>query len=139
MTTEPGARHELVDHVGEVEVSLSAPSLAGLLAEAGRALAELLAGEARPADGPAERVRLEAADREALLVDWLNALIFLSETRKRVFTEFRFAKVDDQSLEAEVRGFVPEGLRLPVKAATYHRVAIASLDGELEGRVVLDV
>jgi SHS2 domain-containing protein len=139
MTTEPGARHEFLDHTSEVEVSLAAPSLAGLLAEAGRALAELLAGEVRQADGPVERVRLESADREALLVDWLNALIFLSETRKRVFTEFRFAQVGDQSLEAEVRGFVPEGLRLPVKAATYHRVAVASSDGGLAGRVVLDV
>jgi hypothetical protein len=46
-----GARHGFAEHTDELELGLAADSLGELFAEAGRALAEVMAGAPPPADG----------------------------------------------------------------------------------------
>jgi SHS2 domain-containing protein len=133
--------HRFVEHTGEVQLVLEAPSLEALCAEAGRALAELLAGEvpAAAAGEPAEEVTVRAADREALLVEWVNELIFLSEVRKRIYGEFDFESVSEHELVARVRGAEPAHLRTAVKAATFHRLSVAQGPDGFTATLVLDV
>jgi SHS2 domain-containing protein len=133
------ARHERREHTGEVELHLEAPRLAELFAEAGRALAELQADDRRPPDQPPRAVHLAAPDREALLVAWLDELIFLGETTASVFPEPRIDVLSDTALTATVRGLRPEAPRTAVKAATFHGVAIAAGAGGFSATVVLDV
>jgi SHS2 domain-containing protein len=122
------SQHWFVEHTGEVELQLRADTLAALFAEAGGALAELMLGENEPR-GQAETVhatvRVEASDREALLVAWIDELIFQGETRKAVFTRFDLREVKDQGLEAELHGRAEPVIKTAVKAATYHRLRIA--------------
>jgi SHS2 domain-containing protein len=125
-----------------VRLRVEGASLADLLAEAGRALAELLAGPGAlgaPLSGPAEEVEVRAPDAPALLVDWLNELVFLSETRKRVYTRFEMEEVSEVSIRARVRGMEPEALRTPVKAATLHEARVETRAEGLCATVVLDV
>lgn len=133
--------HHYEEHTGEVRLELRAPSLEELFVEAGRALAELMIGDlaATPAPGPEQRVRVRAADRAALLVEWLNELIFLSETSKQVFTRFRIERLGVGELEAVVAGVAPEGLRTQVKAATYHGLTLENRGGTWRASLVLDV
>jgi len=133
--------HQFEDHTGEVRLKLGAPSLEELFAEAGRALAELMLGDlaARSALGPEQRVRVRAADLEALLVEWLNELIFLSETSKQVFTRFRVEHLGTGELEAVVAGVAPEALKTQVKAATFHGLSVENRQGAWRASVVLDV
>ncbi|MBI3185869.1 MAG: archease [Myxococcales bacterium] len=132
-------RHSFEEHTGEVLVRLEAPSLEGLFAEAGRALAELLAGEPPVPKGQAERVQLEAPDRQTLLADFVNELIFLSETRKKVYSELEVERVEGGALSARVRGAEPDSLRTAVKAATFHRLEISEGPGGYSATLVLDV
>jgi SHS2 domain-containing protein len=138
--------HHFEEHTSEVRLCVAAPTLAGLFEQAGRALAELmLDSTAVPgAEGveraePAEPVHLRAPDRAMLLVDWLNELIFLSETRKRVYTEIHVESVSDTALAASVRGVFPDVLRTAVKAATLHEVEVLVGPGGCTAKVVLDV
>lgn len=134
------ARHELAEHTGELAIRLEAPGVEELFTEAGRALAEALGP--RPAGEPTwrERVSLEARDREALLVDWLNELVFLAEARKVAFTGFEIERMGERPrLEATVRGVPgarPSGL---VKAATFHGLRVVERDGVWSATVILDV
>ena len=82
-------RHRWLDHTSEVQLQVEAESLAGLAAEAGRALGLLLLHDvpARP-EGPAREIQVESVDREALLVDWLNEILFLAEVERWVAVEF---------------------------------------------------
>src|SRR4051794_9952269 len=86
-------RHRWLDHTSEVQLEVEAESLAGLAAEAGRALGLLLLRggvhdvPARP-EGPAREIQVESVDREALLVDWLNEILFLAEVERWVAVEF---------------------------------------------------
>jgi SHS2 domain-containing protein len=119
---------------------LLAGNLPSLLVEAGRALAELLSEEApHPLEAP-ERVVLPPADRAALLVDWLNELIFLSETRKRVYSSFEpLVASADEGIVAHVQGWPASRLRTQVKAATLHRLSVRDVPEGLAAEVVLDV
>ncbi len=133
-------RHVFEEHVGEVQLRIEAPTLAELFTEAGRALAELLAGIPEP-DAPRETadVTVEAPDREALLAEWLNELIFRSETRHCAFTDLRVTRVSDRELQARIAGVPIGNPRTAVKAATLHGLRIEEHPGGCTATVVLDV
>jgi SHS2 domain-containing protein len=135
------AGHTFKQHTGEVRLELSAPSCEELFAEAGRGLAELMLGNipASPASAKAQSIEVSARDRCALLVAWLNELVFRSETSKRVFTQFQVDYVDDSTLRASAWSMEPNVLKTAVKAATLHRVAVKRLSEGWRATVVLDV
>ena len=136
----PIPSHELIDHPSEVQLRLRAGSLGDLLAEAGRALAELqLRGVERPARAAPKRLELAAPDRERLLADWLNELIFLAETERWVATGFEIERADVRSVSARATGVEIPRVRGLVKAATLHGLRVRDVDGGLEGEVILDV
>lgn len=136
--------HIFVDHTGEVELHLRAAGLAGLFEEAARALAELMLGEAAGELSAAQRVELEAEDPAGLLFDWINELVYLSETEKLVFTDTVVDQIQvDESgehrLVAHVRGVEPASIRTAVKAATFHNLSVEKVQEGVRATVVLDV
>ncbi len=87
-------------------------------------------------------VTASADDRSALLVEFLNELIFLIDAEGVGISGIQVRRLSDIDLEAEVRTVAldvpPEGV--VVKAATYHQVGVERLpDGRTEVRVYLDV
>lgn len=136
--------HDLEEHTADVRVRVVAPTLAELFAEAGRALGVLMTGEADcgvgAADGMDEQhVSIRARDRGALLVEWLNELIFLSETRGMIYSSFDIEHLTDEALDATVRGASPRSLKTAVKAATWHGITVERLGDAWVARIVLDV
>jgi SHS2 domain-containing protein len=134
------SHHVFEDHTGEVLMRLEAPTLAGLFEEAARGLSELMLAEddRGPLAAP-ETVRLQSSDGAALLVDFLNELIFMSETRKRVYTDVTVTQVSERALEAAVRGVPAEALRTAVKAATLHDLRLEHTAEGYMVSIVLDV
>lgn len=137
---EPQSRHSLEPHTADLRIRVEARSVADLFAEAGRALAAVVAhGRVPPAEGEHERVELEAPDRDALLVDWLNELIFRSETGGKVYGDVRVETLSDHKLTALIRGAAAPGRANPVKAATFHGLAITETPAGATATIVLDV
>jgi len=142
MTSGPyGPRHSFEDHTAEVRLVLFAPTLPELFAEAGRALAELAVGEAplpEPSGEPVS-ISLTSVDREALLVDWLNELVFRTEIDAKVYVDFHFDELGADHLVVQIRGAEVPALRPLVKAATLHDVHITEDPHGYSVRVVLDI
>jgi SHS2 domain-containing protein len=135
--------HSFDDHTSETRLSLSAPSLEALLEEAALALMELVVSEPPPDGGTLteRQVTLESPDRDALLVDWLNEIIFLTEVA-HARLESAAVTVDEagRSLSARVALRAQERMRSPVKAASFHALSIARQpDGAWVATVILDV
>jgi SHS2 domain-containing protein len=136
------ASHRFEEHTGEVRLELAASTCEDLFAEAGRALAEIMLGPVPepPASAPPPRpIEVRAPDRAALLVEWLNELIFLAETSKQVLTRFRVDSVDDLAVRAAAWGVEPEAIKTAVKAATLHQLALERSTEGWRASVVLDV
>ena len=132
--------HTFLEHTGEIHLQIRAPSLPELLAEAGRALAGLLLrGAGGDAVGPWTPIEVRSADRAALLVDWLNELVYRAESGLEAPTEFDVQEVRDSTVRARIRGVPVEGPAPLVKAATLHGARVAAVEGGYEGDVILDV
>jgi SHS2 domain-containing protein len=133
-------RHRWVDHTAEVQLQVGAASLAGLLAEAGRALgALLLRGYATEPSGKPRMIEVSSVDREALLVDWLNEIIFLAEVERWVAVDFDFSEASETRLKASARGVSVADPPALVKAATFHGLAVEERDDGLQAEVIFDV
>lgn len=131
---------ELVEHPGEVRLRLRAATYGELAIVAGRALAELELGRTPgPAQGPWREVVVAGRDREAVLVHWLNELIYLAETDRWVGAEFAADRATETELQMRVRGILVDEAPSRVKAATFHGLRIAAVADGLEADLVLDV
>jgi SHS2 domain-containing protein len=131
---------EIIEHTAEVQLRLRAPTLGDLAGVAGQALAELELGRVPPAAGGAWReVTVRAKDREALLVHWLNELIYLAEAERWVAVEFAPDRVTETEWRMRARGVTVDTAPSRVKAATFHGLRIAAVADGVEADVVLDV
>lgn len=84
-------------------------------------------------------VTLEAVDRETLLVEWLNELLYLAEAEELLFVDFQITSLSDSRLEARVGG-VPAGVtRGDIKAATFHRLELLRDDEGWSTVITFDV
>ena len=119
------------------------PTLAAVFREAARGLWSLMVEDGAVECRDWVAVSVNAGDREALLVAWLNEQLYLHEARAFVAREWRIRSLGETALEAEVGG---EGVDLSrhvvlghVKAATYHGLAVSPTDAGWEARVIVDV
>jgi SHS2 domain-containing protein len=136
----PERWHRWVDHTSEVELEVEAESLAGLAAEAGRALGLLmLRGAPAEVSGPARTLEVSSVDRDALLVDWLNEILFVAETECWVPVEFAVEESSPTRLRIAARGVTVEEVPSSVKAATFHGLRVEERDGAWRAEVIFDV
>jgi SHS2 domain-containing protein len=135
-----GASHELVDHTAELALRVRAPSYGALLGEAVAALGGLLVEEAGRGGEAGERtLQLAAPDREALLVDLLNEVLFLAETARWAPADVVSVRADATHVAIRVRGVRLTGSPSRIKGATYHDLAVRPDGDVLVAEVIFDV
>jgi SHS2 domain-containing protein len=85
-------------------------------------------------------VEVRSPDSSALLVDFLNEVIYLSNVNKAVYNEVFFRSLSDTSLSAKLEGFSVDKFDEDIKAATHHEADIKTRpDGYLEVTLVFDI
>ena len=88
-------------------------------------------------------VTVDAADRETLLVAWLNELLYLYEAKDVIGADCAILSLTATHLDAEVLGEAVDTTRHAVmshvKAATYHQLRVGPTADGWEARVVVDV
>jgi SHS2 domain-containing protein len=132
--------HEIREHTSEIELHIRAESLSDILAEAGRALATVqLAGANCVPGGAARSIQVSGEDRELLLVNWLNELIFLADLDHWVASEFEIDSITDTEAHARASGLTLEWGASRVKAATLHGLRVENVAGGLEANIILDI
>ena len=132
--------HRFVDHTSEVGLEVRAGSFGELLAESARGLASLLLREvSAEASGGTREFEVSSHDREALLVDWLNELLFEAEVRLWIPLEFEMLDVSDTRVRARARGVEVDLAPSIVKAATFHGLQVRETADGFEAEVIFDV
>jgi SHS2 domain-containing protein len=123
-----------------VELHVEAATWGELLAEAGRGVAELeLRGVPARRDGGWREVAITGSDRGAVLVNWLNELVYLAEAELWVAIEFEPLVATATRCVIRARGKIVPELSGFVKAVTHHRVAVREVPGGLVAEVIVDV
>ena len=130
-------------HPADLVLRLWGASLPELFANAGRALSATLTDRRYLRRRETREVSLDSGDREALLVDWLNYLLYLFDIDGFLGRDFEVAALTDKSLEAHVAGDIFDASRHPaktaVKAATFHNLEIVPDKEGWQATVVLDL
>jgi SHS2 domain-containing protein len=132
---------EILEHTADVGIRARGETCEEAFAAAARALAELQDAWV-PGQGEPRRMSVTSSDRPALLVAWLDEVLYLQESDDVVFGGFEVTRIADDRLEAEVLA-APRGDRaleaVGVKAATYHRLEVRDDAGGCVATVYLDV
>ncbi len=132
------------EHTADRALRVRGRELADLLVGAARGMFDLM-GDTEGVEPQAWRtIRLEAGDREELLVDWLNELLYLAEQEGLLFTEFYIESLTDAAptaaaLAAHVGGAVAPATRAHIKAATYHDLKLVESEAGWSATITFDV
>jgi len=133
---------ETFAHDADIGVRGRGATLAEALANAGRALTAVVADPASVREVLSVEVACEASDPEALLFDWLNALVFEMATRRVLFARYE-VEVDGAVLRARAFGEPVEVRRhqpaVEVKGATWTGLRVAREGGAWVAECVVDV
>jgi len=130
-------------HTADLAWQIRGASLPELFANAGKALSATLTDRRYLRRRQTREVSLEAGDREALLVDWINHLLYLFDIDGFLGRDFQVEVLTGEHLEARVQGDIFDPRRHPegtaVKAATFHQLEIVRQDDGWQATVVLDL
>ena len=133
---------ETFAHDADIGVRGRGATLAEALANAGRALTAVVADPASVREVLSVEVACEASDPEALLFDWLNALVFEMATRRVLFARYE-VKVEGARLVARAFGEPVDVARhhpaVEVKGATWTALRVAREGGRWVAECVVDV
>ena len=132
---------ELLEHTADVGVRARGATLEEAFEQATLGLAEVL-GAGRPGQGEVVAVEVAAGDPGALLVDWLNEVLWLHETRGHAaIAAVRVERVTGDRAAGSVTfsSTDPPADGTFVKAVTYHRLRVGRDAGGWLAEVYLDV
>lgn len=138
--SEPDAGYEILEHTADVGVRSWAPTLEEGFRQSTLGLLDIV-GVHRPGHGSRVRIAVEGRDLGALLVDWLDEVLYLQDTRDVVVTAVGVEKVTEDSasgwVELAERPLEIEGTA--VKAITYHQLDVSRAGDGWQTTVFLDI
>lgn len=130
---------EEIEHTADRAFRVTGSDLADLLENAAHAMHAL--DEVRPAGQPSatREIEVEGVDRESLLVNWLNEILYLEEAHRLVCERFHIYELKNHHLRARVETRQCDRNYTHIKAVTFHNLKIRETSEGLEAEVVLDV
>ena len=137
---------ELIEHTADIGIRIKASDLKGLFKNAALSMFDIIAEKKsdighRTLGIEKIIVKQKADDLGELFINWLNELLSLSAIKEKIFCDFRFKKLDEQNLEAEVFGCDIKNYKVNVeiKAATYHQLKLEKQKAGWLAEVIFDV
>ncbi|MDX1632153.1 MAG: archease [Thermoanaerobaculia bacterium] len=135
-----------LDHTADIGFEVEAPTLSELFREAAVGLARCISSEEGLEPREEHPVERTAASLEDLLVEWLEEQVFLCDTIGLLVSDVE-AEVEESGDGFRVRGtlagdrFDPDrhGLKVQVKAVTYHELEVENREGDWFARIIFDI
>jgi SHS2 domain-containing protein len=135
--------HETFEHTADLGLRVRAPDLDALFAEAAEALFAAIADDLSTVQPiQAHNVQLNGQEREYLLFDWLNELLFRFDTQHLVFSRFE-VRITGSDLHGTAWGEPLDPSRHllshEVKAITYHGLRVEREGDGWLAEVIVDI
>ena len=134
---------EFIDHTADIGILAYGAHMKQVFANAARGLFSLITELDSITVTEKRDTTVTAPDREALLVNWLNELIYLFEAKELLFNRFDINTITDTQLKAAGYGekinLAKHELKTQVKAATYHMLKIEQNEDGYRAQVIFDV
>ena len=135
--------YEFFDHTADVGLRASGATLAELLTRMAQGLTELIAEDSPLQPASSRSIRLTADSAEALLLAWLQELLFWFSTERFLPVQYELDEVSPTTLSGRVRGDTFDPSRhvqgREVKAITRHLLKVQQRNGTWYGQVIVDI
>ena len=135
--------YEFFDHTADVGLRASGATLAELLTRMAQGLTELIAEDSPLQPVSSRSIRLTAESAEALLLAWLQELLFWFSTERFLPVQYELDEVSPTTLSGRVRGDTFDPSRhvqgREVKAITRHLLKVQQRNGTWYGQVIVDI
>jgi SHS2 domain-containing protein len=135
-------RFEVIDHTADVGIIAYGKDLKEAFANAAYGMFSLIGDLDGVTENTSREVNIQSSDQEALLVDWLNELLYLFDVDHIIFKRFEITHLSQNRLKAKVYGeridISRHQLKTMVKAATYHMLKIERENG-VRVQFILDI
>ena len=132
----------MIDHTADVGIRAWGESLAEVFAQAALGMFSFISDLESVQERESREVVVEGADREVLLVAWLNELVYLFGVEGLLFRRFDVLEMEDTRIRARCHGERLDQARhsvtAEVKSATYHMLEVKRND-LWHARVILDI
>jgi SHS2 domain-containing protein len=130
-----------LDHTADVQVECRAATFTALLETSADSLYAVTLRERHDRSDRERTIAVAGANREEILIRWLQELIFLLDIDHFVATQFEFEKADDQHVAVHAHGYAcsREERAEEVKSATYHELVVQQNDDGFLARFILDL
>jgi SHS2 domain-containing protein len=134
---------EILDHTADIGIIAYGADVEELFSNAALALFSLITElESIQAKSHLD-LEVSSEDRDGLLVDWLNELIYFFDTKHILFNRFDIESLTYNALKATCYGedFDPNKhkIKMGVKAATYHMLRLDTDDNGYKAQIILDI
>jgi SHS2 domain-containing protein len=135
---------ELIGYTADAGIRASGRDLSQAFANAARGMFSLISDIEKIDEVMFLDVEVAAPDKETLLVEWLNELVFLFDTEMLLFKRFHIVTLTETLIKARCYGEKIDKLRHEikrgVKSATYHDLKVEMLkDGSCRVQVLIDL
>ncbi len=135
---------EIIEHTADIGIRASGIDLSQAFANAAVGMFSLITDSNKVNEALYRDVEITALDRESLLVEWLNELVFLFDTEQLLFKRFHIGTLTDTQLKARCYGEKIEKsrheLKTGIKSATYHMLKVEKInDYNSQVQVIFDI
>ncbi|HTF99447.1 MAG TPA: archease [Nitrospirota bacterium] len=141
-STECGTRYETFEHAADIGVRGFGATLEEAYENAAAAMYSVMLelDAVEPREG--KTISVEAPDAELLLVEWLNALLALTDLDRIVFSKFE-VRISGTALAGTAWGEPLDRKKheptVEIKGATYHMLKVGKENDRFVAQCVVDV
>jgi SHS2 domain-containing protein len=137
------ADFEILNHTADIGIIAYGEDISSVFINTAKGLFSLIIDPQEVSTKKHRDITVTAPDREALLVNWLNELIYLVDAEEVLFKEFDIIQITETKLQAKCYGekinSKKHHLQREVKAATYHQLKIEQTAEGWRAQVIFDI
>jgi SHS2 domain-containing protein len=134
---------EIIDHTADIGIIAYGTDIEEVFSNAALALFSLITEPESIKEEAHLNLKVSSEDRDSLLVEWLNELIYFFDAKHLLFNRFEIESLTNNELKAicHGEGFDPlrHKIKRGVKAATYHMLKLEKNSGGYEAQILLDI
>jgi len=134
-------KYEILEHKADLKIRAFGKTKEELFLNMLSGMSENMKPELqKPGRKTKRKIRLSSFDFQALLVDFLSEILYLSQVNKEVFFEAKFKKFSENEIYGEIFGQKAERFGEDIKAVTYHDLEIKKTKNKTwEATVLFDI
>jgi SHS2 domain-containing protein len=119
---------EVIDHTADIGLRAFGADLPEAFANAARGMFSLITNLDSIREVICKDLKVEAPDKEVLLVEWLNELLFYFDTEQILFRRFDIDSLTETEVRARCYGEKTDRsrhiLKMGIKSTTYHLLKV---------------